>query len=167
MPACGQRRRPAGRRPASSRVVMTSVVLPTDTNTRGTIFGGRILEMIDKAGAISAIRHCRSAVVTASIDQVHFLSPVHQGDIVSLEASVNQVFRSSLEVGVKVYSEEASSGRRCHTTTAYVTMVALDENGEPKAMPPLKLSTPGERARARAAEHRRRWRLKNRSHARS
>ncbi len=167
MPASGQRRRPVGLSPTSSRVVMTSVVLPTDTNTRGTIFGGRILEMIDKAGAIAAIRHCRSAVVTASIDQVHFLSPVHQGDIVSLEASVNQVFRSSLEVGVKVYSEEAFSGRRRHTTTAFVTMVALDENGKPKAVPPLKLSTPAERDRARAAKRRRRWRLENRSSAAS
>ena len=165
MSASGQRRSPAGLSPASSRVVMTSVVLPTDTNTRGTIFGGRILEMIDKAGAIAAIRHCRSAVVTASIDQVHFLSPVHQGDIVSLEASVNQVFRSSLEVGVKVYSEEASSGRRRHTTTAFVTMVALDENGKPKAVPPLKLRTPAEHDRARAAARRRRWRLENRSSA--
>lgn len=144
---------------------MTSVVLPSDTNTRGTIFGGRILEMIDKAGAIAALRHCRSDVVTACIDQVHFLSPVHLGDIVRLEASVNQAFRSSLEVGVKVYSEKPSSGRRRHTTTAYVTMVALDGKGQPKAVPPLKLTTAAERQRARAAERRRRWRLASRKRA--
>jgi len=146
---------------------MTSVVLPSDTNARGTIFGGRILEMIDKAGAIAAIRHCRSDVVTASMDQVHFLSPVHLGDIVRVEARVNQTFRSSLEVGVRVYSEKPSTGRRRHTTTAYVTMVSLDSKGQPKEVPRLKLTTPGERQRARAAEKRRRWRLVNRRQARS
>ncbi|MEE9219470.1 MAG: acyl-CoA thioesterase [Acidobacteriota bacterium] len=141
---------------------MTSVVLPGDTNPHGTIFGGRVLEMIDKAGAIAALRHCRSGVVTASIDNVHFLSPVHLGNIVHLEARINQVFRSSLEVGVEVYSEDPATGRCQHTTTAFITLVALDANGRPRPAPPLRLRTAAEHRRARQAERRRRWRLRNR-----
>jgi acyl-CoA hydrolase len=145
--------------PSLSRVLMTSIVLPGDTNARGTIFGGRVLEMIDKAGAIAALRHCRAEVVTASMDHVDFRSPIRLGDIVRLEAVVNQVFRSSLEVGVKVYSEDPRSGERRHTTTADVTLVAVDAAGRPQPAPPLELRTPRERRRAREAERRRRWRL--------
>jgi acyl-CoA hydrolase len=148
-------------RPVSaSRVIMNNIVLPGDTNARGTIFGGRVLEMIDKAAAIAALRHCRTGVVTAAIDQVEFRSPVHLGDIVRLEAEVNQVFRSSLEVGVKVFSEDPGSGRRRRTTTAYVTLVAMGADGRPTAAPPLVLSTPRQRQRAADAARRRRWRLR-------
>jgi len=138
---------------------MTGIVLPGDTNARGTIFGGRVLEMIDKAGAIAALRHCRTEVVTASMDHVDFRSPVRLGDIIRLEAIVHQVFRSSLEVGVKVFSEDPMSGERHHTTTAYVTMVAVGADGRPVRAPELEVATPQARARAREAERRRRWRL--------
>lgn len=141
---------------------MTSVVLPGDTNVRGTIFGGRVLEMVDKAAAIAALRHCRTGVVTASIDHVDFRSPIRLGDIVRLEARVNQVFHSSLEVGVNVYSEDSLSGERRSTTTAYVTMVSLGADGRPCPAPPLEIRTPKERRRAREADRRRRWRLKAR-----
>jgi acyl-CoA hydrolase len=157
---------PARRVPVSaSRVVMNSIVLPGDTNARGTIFGGRVLEMIDKAAAIAALRHCRSGVVTAAIDHVEFRSPVHLGDIVRLEAVVHQVFRSSLEVGVKVFSEEPASGRRRRTTTAYVTLVAMGPDGRPIAAPPLALRTPRERRLAAEAARRRRLRLRLRDSA--
>jgi acyl-CoA hydrolase len=121
--------------------------------------------MIDKAAAIAALRHCRTGVVTAAIDQVEFRSPVHLGDIVRLEAVVNQVFRSSLEVGVKVYSEDPATGRRRRTTTAYVTLVALGPDGKPRTAPPLALRTQRERRRASEAARRRRWRLRIRRSA--
>jgi acyl-CoA hydrolase len=139
---------------------MTGIVLPGDTNVRGTVFGGRILEMIDKAAAIASVRHCRTGAVTASIDHVDFRSPVRMGDIVHVEAVVNQAFRSSMEVGVKVYSEEPTTGARRHTTSAFVTMVAVGDDGRPLRVPRLEPQTPRERLRARGAERRRRVRLK-------
>ncbi len=153
--------------PSTSRVVMTNIVMPGDTNARGTIFGGRVLEMIDKAAAIAALRHCRTDVVTASMDYVDFRSPIRVGDIVRLEAVVNQVFRSSLEVGVRVYSENPGTGARQHTTTAYVTLVALGPGDKPVPAPALEPQSPQERRRAREADRRRRLRLAMRKRARS
>jgi acyl-CoA hydrolase len=144
---------------ALSQVEMTEIVNPEDTNPLGTIFGGRVMALMDKAAAVASMRHCRKITVTASVDRVDFHSPIHLGDIVILLASVNQTFRTSMEVGVKVLSEEPRSGRHLHTCTAYMTFVALDDEGRPVDVPPLALRTTDERRRARQAEERRRLRL--------
>jgi acyl-CoA hydrolase len=144
---------------AESQVEMTEIVNPEDTNPLGTIFGGRVMALMDKAAAVASMRHCRRITVTASVDRVDFHNPIHLGDIVILLASVNQTFRTSMEVGVKVLSEDPRSGRHLHTCTAYMTFVALDEDGRPVQIPPLSLETDGERRRARQAEERRRLRL--------
>jgi uncharacterized protein (TIGR00369 family) len=116
------------RRVADSAVVMTEIVMPEDTNHFGDIFGGRVLALVDKAGAIAAIRHSRREVVTASIDSIDFLSPVKEGYILTLLAEVRAVFRSSMEVAVEVLAENPLTGERRTTCTAFLTLVALDEH---------------------------------------
>jgi acyl-CoA hydrolase len=143
---------------AESQVEMTEIVNPEDTNPLGTIFGGRVMALMDKAAAVASMRHCRGTTVTASVDRVDFISPIHLGDIVILLASVNQTFRTSMEVGVKVLSEDPRTGEHHHTCTAYLTFVALDESGHPAPVPPLKLETDEQRRRAGDAEERRRRR---------
>ena len=138
---------------------MTEIVLPEDSNPRGSIFGGRVLALIDKAGAIAAIRHCRREVVTASIDSVDFLSPVKEGYILVLEAEVGAVFRSSMEISVRVLAENPLTGERRTTCTAFITLVALDEHGRPVAVPPLLAETDAERQAAVEAAARRARRL--------
>ena len=147
---------------ADSQVEMTEIVNPRDTNPLGTIFGGRVMALIDKAAAVAAMRHCRRQVVTASADRIDFHHPIRLGMIVTILASVNQSFRTSMEVGVKVLAEDPLTGERQRTCTSYVTFVALDGNGRPTAVPPLELRTETERRRARQAEQRRADRL-NRS----
>jgi acyl-CoA hydrolase len=142
-----------------SQVEMTEIVNPEDTNPLGTIFGGRVMALIDKAAAVASMRHCRRTTVTASVDRVDFISPIRLGMIVTVLASVNQAFRTSLEVGAKVFSEDPITGERKHTCTSYCTFVALDEAGEPTPVPPLELRTAEERRRALDAERRRRGRL--------
>jgi len=144
---------------ADSQVEMTEIVNPRDTNPLGTIFGGRVMALIDKAAAVAAMRHCRRAVVTASADRIDFHHPIRLGMIVTVLASVNQSFRTSMEVGVKVLAEDPLTGERQRTCTSYVTFVALDGNGRPTSVPPLELRTETERLRARQAEQRRADRL--------
>jgi acyl-CoA hydrolase len=145
-----------------SRVTMTELVIPEDTNSQGNIFGGRVMALIDKAAAIVALRHCRSQVVTASVDSLTFLSPIRLGSIVVIEARLHNVFRSSMEVGVRVESEDALTGERRHTTTAFVTVVAIDDRGAPIPAPPLLAETEEDRVLAREAAERRAQRLHRR-----
>jgi acyl-CoA hydrolase len=151
----------------ASKVHMTEMVLPSHTNSMGTIFGGQIVSWIDIAAAISAQRHCSMPVVTASIDDMHFIAPVRLGWVVNLEASVNFVARSSMEVGVRVDAENPRTGETFHTATAYLTFVALDDRGRPAAVPPLDPETPDELRRHREAEARRRHRLERRKAAKN
>lgn len=144
----------------ASQVEMTEIVNPEDTNPLGTIFGGRVMALIDKAAAVAAMRHCRRTVVTASVDRIDFHNPIQLGMIVTVLAAVNQTFRTSMEVGVKVLAENPLTGERLHTCTSYVTFVALDERRRPTDVPPLLLRTDDERRRAAAAEARRRARLR-------
>ena len=112
--------------------------------------------------AIAALRHCRCPVVTASLDHVDFRNPIRLGELIILKSSVNRVFHTSLEVGVKVFSENVLTGERLHTTSAYVTLVALNEQREPKALPPLVCETNEDRRRHREALSRRKARLAHR-----
>lgn len=156
--------RGSGAKPVSaSRVIMTELVIPEDTNPQGNIFGGRVMALIDKAAAIAAIRHCRTQVATVSVDSLTFLSPIRLGSIVVLEARLHRVFRSSMEVGVRVESEDVLTGDRRHTTTAYVTVVAVDHAGRPIPAPPLALENEEEHQMAREAGDRRTHRLRQRA----
>ncbi|MBY0469699.1 acyl-CoA thioesterase [bacterium] len=139
---------------------MTELVLPSDTNTLGTIFGGKIMAWIDIAAAIAAGRHARRVVVTASIDALHFVSAVKMGHFVHIQASVNFAGRTSMEVGVRVDAENPLTGKRQHTATAYTTFVALDENGQPTPVPPLNPETPEEKRRFAEAQKRRQSRMR-------
>ncbi len=118
------------------------------------------MHLIDIAGAIAAHRHCHRQVVTASVDHLDFLNPVRVGDLIILEAQVNRAFHTSVEVGVEVYSEDSTAGVRKHTTTAFLTFVALDETGKPIPVPPLIVRTSNERRRFEEAGARREARLK-------
>lgn len=154
---------PAQRTVDDSRVVMTEIVLPEDTNPRGSIFGGRVLALVDKCAAVAAIRHARSEVVTVSLDSVEFHNTVRVGDVLVLEGRLNAAFRSSMEVEIEVRSEDRATGARKLTTRAFVTMVAVDSAGRPAAVPPLATRDDAERARAEAASLRRVARLAARS----
>lgn len=145
--------------PKESAVEMTETVLPGDTNPLGTIFGGRVMQWIDIAAAVCAGRHCRKAVVTASIDSLHFLSPIKQGYIVLLHARVTYVHRTSMEVEVKVESEHPLTGEKRLTAVAHLTYVALDDRGQPTEAPQLKLVTEEEKRASVLAEKRREFRL--------
>lgn len=142
---------------------MVEVVLPHQANPLGNILGGRVMHLIDIAAAIAAHRHSNSYAVTASVDHVDFRHPIHVGQLIVLKSSVNRVFHTSLEVGVKVFAEDILTGERRHTSSAYVTFVAIDEKGQPKVVPPLLVETPEEKRRYREAAIRRAWRLAHRS----
>lgn len=155
-----------GRPVRESQTEMVEVVLPNDANPLGNLLGGKVMHLVDIAAAIAAHRHARSYVVTASVDHVDFRHPVHIGDLIILKSSVNRVFHTSMEVGVKIYSEKALTGERQHTSSAYVTFVALDEQGKPKPIPPVVPGTSDEKRRYEQAEGRRRYRLEHRSRER-
>jgi acyl-CoA hydrolase len=142
-----------------SRSEMTEVVLPQDANPLGNILGGRVMHLMDIAAAIAAHRHSNSYVVTASVDYVDFRNPIRVGELIILKSSVNRVFHTSMEVGVKIFSENTLTGERKHTTSAYVTFVAIDENRQPHPVPPLFLQSKDDKRRFRQAGERRRIRL--------
>src|SRR5690349_25001221 len=149
-----------GKPVSASRSEMTEIVLPAQTNPLGKLLGGQVMHLVDMAAAMAAHRHSGSYVVTASVDYIDFRNPVNLGEIVILKSQVNRVFHTSLEVGVEVYSENVLTGERKHTTTAYVTFVAIDEHTKkPKLVPPLILKTAEERRRFREAAERRKTRL--------
>jgi acyl-CoA hydrolase len=152
-----------GKPVSASRVEMVEVVLPQDANVLGNILGGRVMHLVDIAAAIAAHRHSNSYVVTASVDYVDFRNPIRVGELIILKSQVNRVFHTSMEIGVKVYSENVLTGLRKHTTSAYVTFVALDAERRPKAIPPLIVRTAEERRRYREAVGRRQIRLAHRN----
>ena len=157
----GEEKRSPKAKPASaSRVTMTELVIPEDTNPHGNIFGGRVMSLLDKAASVVALRHCRTQVATVSVDSLAFHSPIRLGSIMVLEARMNAVFRSSMEVGVRVSSEEVTTGRRRITTTAFVTMVCLNRPGRPQAAPPLLPECEEDHRLAQEATRRRAQRLK-------
>jgi len=145
---------------SASRSEMAEVVLPATTNPLGKLLGGHVMHLVDIAAAMAASRHSNSYVVTASVDYIDFRNPINIGEIVILKSQVNRVFHTSMEVGVKVFSENALTGERKHTTTAYVTFVAIDATTkQPKMVPPLILKTPEEKRRWHEAGSRRKARL--------
>ncbi len=145
--------------PSASAVIKTEIVLPVHTNALGTIFGGTVMAWIDVAAAIAAERHARSIVVTASIDALHFLSPIRLGEIVTILAQVNFTHRTSIEVGVRVDTENPLTGEKRHCAKAYTTFVALDEVGRPKQVPALVPETELDKKRFSEAQKRRASRI--------
>lgn len=144
---------------------MIEMVFPNDANPLGNIFGGRVMQLIDIIGSISAMRHARTAVVTASMDQVDFKSPVRVGEVLILNASVNYVGRTSMEVGVKVMAENPLTGNRRHTSSAYLTYVSIDSTGNPVEIAPIIPESDAEKRRYAEAQERRKHRLANRKKA--
>ncbi|HYL45728.1 MAG TPA: acyl-CoA thioesterase [Candidatus Limnocylindrales bacterium] len=152
----------AGKPVSASISEIVEAVLPNDANPLGNMLGGRVMHLIDIAGALAGHRHSNSHIVTASVDYLDFRFPIRVGEWIVLKSSVNRVFRTSMEVGVKVFSENVLTGERKHTSTAYVTFVAIDQNGEPHPIPPLILETEDDQRRFREAGERRRHRLEMR-----
>lgn len=151
--------KPNGRTVADSTVDMVELVLPNDANPLGNILGGRVMHLIDIAGAIAAKRHSRRVVVTASVDYLDFVHPIRVGQLIRLKSFVTRVYRTSMEVEVRVFREDFKTGELRQTSAAFVTYVALDDEGRPVQAPPLILKTPEERRRHREALKRRRNRL--------
>jgi len=143
-------------------IIMSQVMQLHDANLAGNVHGGVIMYMIDNTAGVAAVRHAHSNVVTASIDRLDFHHPVYVGDLVTLKASINMVGRTSMEVGVRVESENIVTGKIRHTASAYLTMVALDEKGHPLEIPPLVPETDEEIRRNREARSRRDMRLQER-----
>lgn len=145
-----------------SRTIQTRLVLPPDTNHMGTIFGGVILSYIDEIAAITAMKHSRNVVVTASIDQVTFLSPAKVGDILTLEAIVASTGRTSMEIFVKVENENYETGEKTTTTTSFLTMVAKGKDGKPTPVPGVIPETDAEKMLFNSASERKKRRLEKR-----
>jgi len=143
----------------NARASMTQIVMPNDANPHGSVSGGRVLHLIDVCAAVAALRHARRPVVTASFDEVAFLAPVPMGHVLLLDAQVTGVGDTSIEVRVIVRGENPITGDRRHTTTAYVTFVALDDAGRPSRVPGLRAETDEERASMDRSLRRREARL--------
>ena len=137
-------------------------MMPQHANVLGHVFGGVVLSMMDTTAAVSAIRHARLACVTVSVDRVDFREPIHVGDLVIMKSSVNYVGRTSMEVGVRVETENLLTGVRRHTNSCYLTFVAVDRNGRPVPVPRLTPETSEEIRRYEAAKRRRERRLQER-----
>ena len=137
----------------------SELALPNDANPLGNLIGGRVMHLVDISGAIAAMRHARIPVVTASIDHMTFLHPVHIGELVILKSTVNRVFRTSMEVGVKVFVENMRTGLVRHTSSAYLTFVAIDGQGTPVPLPQAIPQGKEELRRYEAAGERREYRL--------
>ena len=137
-----------------------------DANAAGFVHGGTVMKLCDEAAGLAAVRHSRSRVVTAGMDRMTFLVPIHVGELVTFQASVNAVWRTSMEVGVRVDTENPLTGQRRHSNSAYLTMVALDQEGQPTAVPPLVVNTPEGTRREREAQLRRANRLSEREQIR-
>ena len=137
----------------------SELALPNDANVLGNLLGGKVMHLVDLAGAMAAIRHARQPVVTASVDHMNFLHPVRIGQLVMLRSAVNRVFRTSMEVGVKVFVEDLISGVVRHTSSAYLTFVAVDRNGKAVSVAPVIPESQEEHRRFQQAELRREYRL--------
>jgi acyl-CoA hydrolase len=154
----GQETNPAIRTVASTQSEMTEIILPNDTNTLGNLLGGRLMHFIDLTGAMAAYRHARTHVVTAAMDHIDFIQPVHLGDLVTLKSSVNRAFTTSMEVGVKVWAEDTRTGAVAHVASAYLVFVAVDVHGNRLRVPAAKPETPNEVRRYEDALRRREYR---------
>ncbi|HTT67652.1 MAG TPA: acyl-CoA thioesterase [Gemmatimonadales bacterium] len=148
-----------GRAPRLSHTTIAEVMMPHMANLLGNVHGGVILGMLDRVGAVSAMRHAQRTCVTASVDRVDFRQPIHLGELVTMYASVNYAHRTSIEVGVRVEAENLLTGARRHTNTCYLTFVALDEAGRPASVPPVAPETDEERRRFAEAQARRAQRV--------
>jgi acyl-CoA hydrolase len=148
-----------GRRVSDSASEYSELALPNDANGLGNLLGGKIMHLVDLAGAIAATRHCRNLVVTASVDHMDFIHPVRLGQWVRLRSSVNRAFRTSMEVGVKVWVEDLIRGGQQHVSSAYLTFVAIDAEGRGVPVPPLIPETEEEQRRYEEAGARREYRL--------
>lgn len=157
----------ATRTVAESQSEMTEIVLPNDTNILGNLLGGRLMHFIDIVGAIAAWRHARTPVVTASMDHIDFIAPVHMGDLVILKASVNRAFTTSMEAGVKVWVEHTQAGMHQHVASAYLTFVAVDQRGRKVPVPALQPETEDQRRRYEDAGRRRELRQAERERRRA
>ena len=145
--------------PSDSSVTIAQVMQPQDANPAGNVHGGNIMKLIDNAAYVVASRHARMNTVTASIDRLNFHSPVRVGDLLFLKASINMVSRTSMEVGVRVEAENFITGEVRHTASAYLTFVAIDDNGKPAAIAPMEFSAPEEMRRNQESVARRDSRL--------
>ena len=134
----------------------------TDANNAGFVHGGTVMYLVDEAAGLAAVRHAGERCVTAAMDRMTFLEPVHVGELMTLESSVNAAWRTSMEIGVRVTAENVRTGVKRHTNTAYLTMVALDDNGRPTPVPPLTSESEDEIRREREAQLRRANRLAER-----
>ena len=151
-----------GKTVKESAVITAQMMTPQDVNMAGNVHGGVIMKLIDAAAGAVAVRHARGNAVTASIDRLDFISPVYPGDMVTCKASLNYVGRTSMEVGVRVETENLRTGEVRHTGSAYLTFVALDRAGRPIMLPPLILETEEEKRRNQEAQARRETRLRTR-----
>ncbi|MGB6191494.1 MAG: acyl-CoA thioesterase [Terracidiphilus sp.] len=149
---------PIVRTVASTQSEMTEIILPNDANTLGNLLGGRLMHFIDLTGAMAAYRHTRAHVVTAAMDHIDFIQPVHVGDLLILKSSVNRAFNTSVEVGVKVWVEHPQTGVLLHVASAYLVFVAIDKDGNRRRVPEVLPETPNEVRRyadaLRRREHR-------------
>lgn len=148
-----------GRPVSQSASELSEFALPIYANPLGNLLGGRIMHLVDMAAATTAMRHARCPVVTAAVDYMTFLHPIHIGNLVIVKASVNRVFRTSMEIGVKVLVEDLHSGEVRHTNSSYLTFVALSDDGRPCEIPPVIAESDAEKRRWEAAGERRQQRL--------
>ena len=145
-----------------TRTTIQRIMMPADANPSGNVYGGSILRYMDEVASIVAFRHTRTNVVTASVDRMDFLAPVHIGDVLILRAAINCTGRSSMEVGVRVEAESPRTGNVVHAGSCYLTMVALDADGRPTAVPPVAPTNDEERGWFEEGRHRREERLRTR-----
>lgn len=160
-----ERRRSGDSAPKPVRESLAEVadlMFPPDANMHGTVFGGKVLQMVDKAASVCAMRHSGKPVVTVAMERVEFLVPIRVGTFLIAQARVHHVGRTSMEIGVEVYAEDMPGGSRQHTNSCLVTMVAVDQAGRPASVPGLLVETREEKERWAAAEARRQARLKSR-----
>ena len=142
-----------------SKAEYSELAMPNDANPLGSLFGGKVMALVDLAGSIAAARHARCSVVTASVDNMNFLYPVRIGELVTCYSQVNRVFKTSMEVGVKVFVENLKTGEIRHTSSAYLTFVALGSDGQRVVLPPVIPATDDEKRRFEDALMRREFRL--------
>lgn len=148
--------------PSASQSVLTRWMGIQDANMAGNVHGGTIMKMVDEVAGVAAVRHCGTRVVTAALDRMVFTQPVYVGQLVTVKARVNAAWRTSMEVGVRVESENVRTGEITHTSTAYLTMVALSDEGEPQPVAPIEPQSDEEKRRQREAQLRRDNRLRER-----
>ncbi|HSD49384.1 MAG TPA: acyl-CoA thioesterase [Actinomycetota bacterium] len=151
---------------AASQVTLVQLMELTDANIAGIVHGGVVMKLVDTAAGLAAIKHCGGLAVTVSMDEMSFLAPVYVGDTITVKASVNAVYTTSLEVGVRVEAERILTGERIHTASAYLVYVALDDEGNPRHVPRLLTETVVQQRREREAGIRRQTRMEHREQIR-